>query len=517
MPLFGKSKEEYVDGGVCFQRGEKASEESMAKAIEWYRKGAEEFDHGECQYALGKLYLQLKIGTKLEIDLVIYWYKKAISNGVSSCILPFTLGLIYLFGKNDIINEEEALKWIEKAAEDVPQSYTVIGEIYHYGILTSNGIHYQEVAPFHEIFGETLRYLERDDCKDYKKALRWYLKAAKALSTNEVPAEKIAQIYYEGGYGVEKDYQKALDWSQPSKRKHVCARIIVDVYKEGGYGVKKDVQKALRYCLEEAVPLYSKAGEICQFCIYPPDFEKAAIYYEKDAKLSLTACMNLGYLYLKGLGVTKNIEYSKSFLYNYYYKGYFCQYGIGTAVNYESAQKYYKKCRVGSEFYGKALNQLGLLQQKKSEDFKEALSFFNLAVEENCSDAFNSLGDVYKHGYGVDVDYDAAFKWYSKAAQEPEDNGGQFNLGMMYSEGKGAKVDYKLALHWFEKAKAYGNESATDFVIAQTKMLLELSEKNAALEERLETLKNDTHLSMKKEPPKKFFYVEDIPQKVHAK
>lgn len=523
MPLFGKSKEELViDGSICFQRGVKARKESLTKAVEWFRKGAEEFDHGECQYALGKLYLRLEIGTKLEMDLVVHWYKKAIINGVSSYELPFTLGLIYLFGKGDIINEEEALKWIKKAAEDVPQSYTVIGEIYYHGILRANNAFlWQGSRPYHDMFTEVLRYLQTWECKDYKKALEWYMKATKILPANAVPAERIAQIYLRGGYGVGKDYQKALEWSELSRKENndmeETAKIIVAVYKEGGYGVERDVQKALRYCLEEVNPLFLEAGEICQFCIYPPDFEKAAVYYQKATKWSVHARLNLGYLYLKGLGVMKSVEYSKRFLNIYFYQGYFCHYGIGTAVDYDNAQEYYEKYQIGGEFYGKALNQLGLLQQKKSEDFKEALRLFNLAVEVDCSDAFNSLGDVYKYGYGVDVDYAAAFEWYTKAAQEPMDNGGQFNLGMMYSEGKGTQIDYKLALYWFERAKVYGNESATDFVIAQTKMLLELSEKYAALEERLETLKNDTHLSMKKEPPKKFFYVEDVPQKVYAK
>lgn len=67
---------------------------------------------------------------------------------------------------------------------------------------------------------------------------------------------------------------------------------------------------------------------------------------------------------------------------------------------------------------------------------KNAFRFFKGAAKENCHEAFNSLGDVYNYGLGVDIDYEEAFKWYSKAAEEPMDNGGQFNLALMYGEGK---------------------------------------------------------------------------------
>ncbi|CAO3645276.1 unnamed protein product [Mucor hiemalis] len=464
---------------MCLQLGKEAHHSnSFEKAAEYYRRGAEQFDHGDCQYELGRLYLLLRIVETSSLGLVVHWYKKAISNNVSGCALPLTITLVYLFGDDDIKNETEALKWIEKAAEYNPECYTVIGDAYYAGgIPFEDRYEIQHALEAHD-FTKTSRTASTDPPKymfgieqksvgkDYAKALEWYLKAAKALPHKDAPATKIALIYYLGGHGVEKNYQKVLDWSEcfwgeVCKTMVEIIRMIVAVYREGGYGVEKNVQKALNYCLlDESWPLSIDAGEIYQFYSYPPDFQKAAVYYEKGLHWNQSlASERLGYLYLKGLGVKINYSRAKQLLGgDNYYAGYFLHYGIEAAVNYDLALSYYERCKTGNKYYGRSLNQIGLIHQARSEDFGKAIDLFRCAAEENCYDAFNSLGDVYKHGYGVDVDYEEAFKWYSKAAEEPRDNGGQFNLAVMYSEGKGTQIDYKLALHLFQKAKNYGND-----------------------------------------------------------
>ncbi|CAO3645280.1 unnamed protein product [Mucor hiemalis] len=470
-----KEDENPTDGETCFQLGKKAYHEceTIEKAVEYYRRGAEQFEHGDCQYVLGRLYLLLKIAETPNLGLVVHWYKKAINNNVYGYELPLTIALIYLFGDKDIKNETEALKWIEKAVENNPECYTVIGDAYYAGgvpfrdrrdllsVLKIRDAVTRSADPPEETFIE-LKSVGRD----YVKALDWYLKAAKVLPPKEAPATKIALIYLHGGHGVEKNYQKALDWTERfwgeiRKTETETVKVIMAVYREGGYGVEKDVQKALNYCLlDNSWPLSIDAGEIYQFYTDPPNFEKAALYYENALRWDRSlASERLGYLYLKGLGVKINYPRAKQLLGgDTYYVGYFLHYGIKATFNYDLALSHYERCETGNKFYGRSLNQIGLIHQARSEDFGKAIELFKRAAEENCYDAFNSLGDVYKNGYGVDVDYEEAFKWYSRAAEEPRDNGGQFNLAVMYSEGKGTQIDYKLALHLFQKAKNYGND-----------------------------------------------------------
>ncbi|CAO3645284.1 unnamed protein product [Mucor hiemalis] len=481
---------------------------------------------GECQFELGRLYLVLDTVDTPNLDLVVHWYKEAINNNVSKYQLPLTIALIYLFGGDGIKNETEALEWIEKAAENNPRCYTVVGDAYYAG-----GVDFENELGLSSIMAgaytppeSLLSYSDTDVCylirrkfvgRNYAKALEWYLKAAKALPNKDAPVTKIALIYFQGGDGVEKDYQKALDWSENLRDEDYeltrdSIAIILTIYREGGFGVEKDAEKALNYCLlNQEYPFNFEAGEICQFYMYPPDFKKAALYYEKCRILDKRANGRRGYLYLKGLGVRKNFPYAKKlFGENSYYKGYFLHYGIDTDIDYDLAQIYYEKCISENGFYGKSLNQLGLLHQVKSKDFKKAIDFFKRAAHRNCYDAFNNLGDVYKYGYGVDVNYEEAFKWYSKAAKKPADNEGQFNLAVMYSEGKGTQVDYKLALHWFEKAKNYGNEKVSPVLLSQTRTLFEYSEKISSLEAQLKNNHIDVQVPQIRELPK-MFYVED--------
>lgn len=228
----------------------------------------------------------------------------------------------------------------------------------------------------------------------------------------------------------------------------------------------------------------------------------------------------MGYLYLKGLGVKKDIKHAVSILSDYlshqgpsleafcYYQGYFAHYGIETAIDYDRAQNYYRGCKKGDKFFGKAMNQLGLIQQIKSktaEDFATANIFFKIAAEDDCHDAFNSLGDVYKYGLGVEVDYEEAFKWYKKAAKESMDNNGHFNLAVMYSEGKGTRVDHKLALQWFQIAQTYGNEQVSPQLISQIKALVLRID---ILESQVESTRISTQVPQEKELPKMFVVVD---------
>lgn len=78
-----------IDGPTCYQSDEKTVKNSPTKTAEYFRRGAEIFEHGECQYALGYLYLLKKIHTpQPNVGLVAYWYEKAISNEIPDTGFP---------------------------------------------------------------------------------------------------------------------------------------------------------------------------------------------------------------------------------------------------------------------------------------------------------------------------------------------------------------------------------------------------------------------------------------------
>lgn len=73
----------------------------------------------------------------------------------------------------------------------------------------------------------------------------------------------------------------------------------------------------------------------------------------------------------------------------------------------------------------------------------------NLAWASSPDDSFKytstEMGEKYYYGRGVPQNYDEAFKWFLKAAEEGDSNA-QVLVGYMYQEGQGVKQDYNKAL-----------------------------------------------------------------------
>ena len=57
---------------------------------------------------------------------------------------------------------------------------------------------------------------------------------------------------------------------------------------------------------------------------------------------------------------------------------------------------------------------------------------------------------MYFNGYGLDIDYNKAFFWYNKAANQHSDSAIMM-LGHMYYHGCGINKDYSKALFWYSK------------------------------------------------------------------
>jgi TPR repeat protein len=77
--------------------------------------------------------------------------------------------------------------------------------------------------------------------------------------------------------------------------------------------------------------------------------------------------------------------------------------------------------------------------------------------------AMDSIGDLYRFGYGVKRDHQAAMNWYLKAANAGNEFS-QLNLGIMYFEGLGTEINYELALKWFHDADRNGKEEASEYI-----------------------------------------------------
>jgi TPR repeat protein len=100
---------------------------------------------------------------------------------------------------------------------------------------------------------------------------------------------------------------------------------------------------------------------------------------------------------------------------------------------------------------------MALIRQHK---FTEAHEFLLPIGERGDAEPQALLGQTYNAGWGVPVDYQRAFKWWSRAA-EGGSTDGQWGLGCLYDEGHGVPRDSQMAAQWWKKAADAGNIKAT--------------------------------------------------------
>ena len=110
----------------------------------------------------------------------------------------------------------------------------------------------------------------------------------------------------------------------------------------------------------------------------------------------------------------------------------------------EHFEKYIKHLRKT----GVAHDAINLTNEKKERDFKQRQTY---ALERNDIVTFHSIGKIYYNGIGITRNYQQAFKWFEKAAEQnhPES---QIFLGTMYERGLGVSVNKIEAYKWFSIA-----------------------------------------------------------------
>jgi TPR repeat protein len=110
-----------------------------------------------------------------------------------------------------------------------------------------------------------------------------------------------------------------------------------------------------------------------------------------------------------------------------------------------------------------AQNKLGILYlngQGVAKDYREALHWFLLAVNQGFAPAQNELGYMYFTGEGVTTNYAEAFVWFRLAAEQGYALA-QNNLGVMYQQGLGGlSQDYHKAFTWYRLAANQGLRGA---------------------------------------------------------
>lgn len=108
-----------------------------------------------------------------------------------------------------------------------------------------------------------------------------------------------------------KSYDELLDYCM-NYNSDPASQVIVGFCYENGYGVEQNYQKAIEWYIRAADQRYAEAQNMLGNCYYyghgvEQDYNKMVIWYEKAAKQSYAVAQkNLGDCYMEGLGVLRN-------------------------------------------------------------------------------------------------------------------------------------------------------------------------------------------------------------------
>ena len=198
--------------------------------------------------------------------------------------------------------------------------------------------------------------------------------------------------------------------------------------------------------------------------------EEAVKWYKKAAeKGHLNSQFNLGVIYAKGRGVTQ--DYAESFK---WYKmaaeqgdvtaqstlAMMYAKGIGTEKNEKQAVNWYHRAAVQNHVNSQyILANMFAKGRGVPRDETEAFEWYQKAAEQGHINAQIILGYMFGKGKGVERDDVEAFHWYSKAAEQGHPNA-QFNLGVIYAKGRGIHKDIEVAKKWYQKAADQGDDNA---------------------------------------------------------
>lgn len=249
--------------------------------------------------------------------------------------------------------------------------------------------------------------------QDSRKAFGWRLKSAEA--GHPAAMRGVSDMYLTGD-GVTRDPEKSLDWlvkAADAKDETAMCRLAVKYM--GGTRLRRDFAKAK--ALLESVLARS-----------PED---------------VTASRLLAKMYRDGIGVSENPELARKWylspigslnrkaeaddvnsiddLADYYKNGW----GVGKDLE-RAVALYEKSAQAGVEASMSNLNRICRFSATGREDVAKADEWARRYVERltlkggdaarGIADGCVNVGNCYRRGYGVKVDPDAAYEWFSKAA-----------------------------------------------------------------------------------------------------
>lgn len=269
---------------------------------------------------------------------------------------------------------------------------------------------------------------------------------------------------YRQGYGVRKDYRKAIEWFRRAANKgNAQAMVDLGLMYGNGQGVIKDYSHAMNL-FRKAAGLHSPdaMAELGMTYLYglwgvKTDYGRALKWLRRGAAHSnIYSMFALADVYWNGLGVPANRRTSVKWLLRIA--------SSGPVVTGKKHDHLYLdlKWEGPQSMWVHALTELGRCYKTGrgvKKDSKRAVEWFRKAAGAYGLDAMDELALAYLNGQGAKRAPKKSIQWLRKATSMG-DGRAMYIFGLMYEQGDGVNEDKSEAIKWFRKAVKAGNKRA---------------------------------------------------------
>ncbi|KAI7876672.1 HCP-like protein [Lichtheimia hyalospora FSU 10163] len=396
----------------CFQYGLGTSID-LVQAIKWYQKAIEEDDHVEALVQLGLIHSQGGPGVPVDQEHAIDLIQRAAEQGHPAG--QYQLGMAYWRGLHSItIDEEKATRLFQDAAtQGYGHGHWALGEMaYEKNDKTMalhcwrNGTQQGDPSSMRCQAQLLLEHMPQDDTACIKQQ---YMDAMELLTGAAQAGDTESHFYLGRIYLAEAALLKtnAISLQEQSQANREEHSMMIQQQHDDKIELAKQyLEKAAMTDHVEAMFLSAQIWHEQQ------QYATALVYYERAAEQNHPLARVMRARYLLGNGIS--------------------------CVNPDPQAAY-----------------------------KELV---DCAENQECVEAYHSLGQCHEHGLGTKQDYLQAIDWYLKSAQATSDAEALYRIGSIYAHDHVSpppdadnRSNAMEAHHWFEMACRIGNHARAHY------------------------------------------------------
>jgi len=324
---------------------------------------------------------------------------------------------------------------------------------------------------------------------DYEKAFKYFNLAAEAGNGNGLAY--LGKMYLES-FHVDKDIDKAYKYFKKSADDgNPIGQAGLGMLYLKGDGVKQDYDKAMKHFSEAAEQGWVE-GQLQLGNMYyhglgiKKDFRQAVKYFTFASQSGhVLAFYNLASMHAIGAGVMRSCQTATELFKNVAERGkwstmFMDAYDAYKAGDLEKALlKYYLLAELGYEV---AQSNVAYILDKgdvemfsANQTYARALLQWSRAAHQGYTVARVKLGDYHYYGLGTNVDYEAAALNYRIASDQQSNPQAMFNLGYMHEQGFGLKKDIHLAKRFYDMAAEASPDAQFPVYMALMKLAFHFS------------------------------------------